>query len=278
MSNKNEDLVLRAAAPDHGPLAATSAGSEAAAIAKAHTSQEKASLARHGEKHAGYHIEMNQVWYSLHGHKTLGWPVYRTCYDGDDERWDTFKLKFRSLLLSAWQKCFPAEEAEERARFIDFPFWEDQARFEGASTAQLREHYKEYLNSSAPFEEQSLPVLTGEARQRFFDRWYVRYQFFLVADAAAIASVFNSPETPPRYLTEATPWINVVQVAWSEVEEKDDDEPDDGYEIVEGTDLFNVGVHRHSVQTLYPGLWTAIQYFDFQYWYERPPEVKWEEA
>lgn len=276
MSDNNEDLVPRPTAPDHGPLAWTSTASAAVAVAKAYGNQDQASLARHGEKHAGYHIETNQAWYSVHGHKTLGWPIYRTCYDGDDERWDTFKLKFRSLLLSAWQKYFPAEEAEERARFIDFPFWEDRARFGGASTAQLREHYKEYLNSSKPFKEQSLPVLTGEARQHFFDRWYVRYQFFLIADAAAIASVVDSPETPPPYLTEATPWINVVQVSWAGVE--GDDEPDDGYEIVDGTDLFNVGLHRHSVQTLYPGLWTGIQYVDLQYWYERPPGVKWEEA
>jgi hypothetical protein len=273
MSNKDEDLVLRPAETVHGFMGAISTESERQAKIKAY----EATIARHGGICSGAQIEMIQDWNLGNGLKTWGWPIYRTYYD-DDERWDTFKIRFRALLLETMKGDFPAEEAEERSKYINFPIREDRARFAGASTTQLRDHYLAYLNSNAPFEEQGLPVLTGEPREWFFAISRCCHKFFLIADAMAIASVLDAPEDLPGYLVEETPWINVVQVDWSLVEEQEDEcGPDDGYEIVEGLDLFNVGFHRHAVQTLYPSLWQAITTYDLQDWYERPPDVKWEE-
>jgi hypothetical protein len=237
---------------------------------------ENAATARHGPGNSGVDIETMQHWYHVrHGHKTWGWPIYRTHYACSPARWEFFQSKFRSLLLETMGDYFPAEEVAERSQYIEFPIWEDRERFEGATMAQLRAHYLEYRASNRPFEEQGLPTLTGQEREDFFADMYCRYRFFLVADAAAISSVVDAPGELPPWLDEKTPWINAVEVDWPPEESVDVER---GHVLVEGSEAFDVGFHRAAVQTLYPAHWAAIDTFDSRYWYVRPPGIRWEEA
>jgi hypothetical protein len=146
---------------------------------------------------------------------------------------------------------FPPEEVEERSKYLNFPIWVDQSRFEGASTAQLRTHYASYRASAAPSRELGLPNLLGKERQQFFWKSYGRYEWFLVADAAAINSIVGAPEKPSLGRKGTMSWINVVEVDWPLKEDEDDPEDaDEVHEKVEGMDAYNVGFHRAAVETL----------------------------
>jgi hypothetical protein len=152
---------------------------------------------RHGDNFAGYHTESKQDWYLEHGYKTWGWPIYRPCYD-DDAKWEVFKSRFEHFLLWDMSRCFPPEEADERSKYLNFPIWEDQSRFEGPSTAQLRTHYAKYRASAAPFRKLGHPNLSGGERQQFFWKSYGRYDWFLVADTAAINLSWVHPKGVPH--------------------------------------------------------------------------------
>lgn len=241
--------------------------------------RDRAIRVRHGGNTPGYQIETNQNWYLEHGHKTWGWPIYRTCYD-DDEKWKVFQTKFNRILLQDMRYYFPAEEAEQRSKYLNFPTWENRAEFEGATTAQLRAHYLGYLQSDAPFEEQGLVPGLGSKRDLFFRHTFCRYEYFLMADAASIASVVNAPDEPTLWLSENTPWINAVEVKWPPKDDPDD--PDDtpwdinrGHELIEGMDTYNVGFHRIAIESLYPSHWAQIDEgsFTFDEWYVRPPGI-----
>ena len=281
-----------------------SANAEKEATYEEWLAKDKAILERHNGKNAGYEIETTQNWFLEHGHKTWGWPIYRTCYD-DDKKWQTFRHKFDDLLLRTMRWHFSAEEVEARSKFLSFPTWKDRAQFEGATTAQLRAHYRKYLKSNAPFEEQGLtvtsqspmddahtarvranyrrysdqsdhvndqetPVLTKAERKAFLDGSYCRYEFFLFADAASIDSVVNGPYEPSLWLSEKTPWINAVEVDWPPGYDPNDPfdapwEPERGHELIEGMDTDNVGFHRIAIETLYPGHWAMISMGNFFY-------------
>ena len=61
-----------------------------------------------------------QIWTS-----DLGLADCRTC-DSNEEEWELFKSEFCKLLLKDMTAYFPDEaEAEERSKYLSFPFWGD---------------------------------------------------------------------------------------------------------------------------------------------------------
>ena len=49
-------------------------------------------------------------------------------------------------------------------------------------------------------------------------------------------------------------------------------EPADGYELIEGMDVYDVGFHRCAIDTLYPAHWQSTGNLP-DMWYTRPPDV-----
>jgi hypothetical protein len=229
---------------------------------------------KHGRSpNPGWLIEMLQDSLQLEGFTSWGWKVYRTCYDNEDD-WEIFKSEFKRFLWSDMRRHFDEVEAKEHMKYLNFPFWEDSTAFRNASTAQLRQHFHTYLASEQALKGCNIPRTTLERRTGWTFASLTAYEFFLVADAASIASVIKARNTTDEYLPERMAWVNVVKVDWPPPQSELDKEcKDDGYEpLVEGLSDYDVGVHRHSIQTLYPRHWHAT-YNEFDMWYMRPPEI-----
>jgi hypothetical protein len=241
--------------------------------ARAFREQEEALYKKHGRsQNPGYFIETLQDELLQIGFTNWGWTVYRTCYDNEDE-WAIFKAEFERLLLLDMRRYFDEKEVQERGKYLKFPFWEDAAEFGNASTAKLREHFQTYLSSDRPLKDRNVAYPTLEQRSGTIFTSFEAYNFFLVADAASIASVVRARNTTREFSPERMGWINVAEVDWPPRSDVDETDKDDGYEpLVEGLSDYNVGVHRHTIKTLYPQHWQAT-YNEFDMWYTRPPAV-----
>ena len=225
--------------------------------------RDKAILKRHGgARNAGYRIETWQNSNLQDGYKTRGWPVYRTCYENEDD-WEIFKSRFRQLLLSPMQYHFDDKEVEERSKYLSFPFWEDREFFENATTTKLRAHYREYLLTDAPLKTHGISPPDLRKRPAGLIQYITCYEFFLVADAASISSVVQAPMTLSLRYKNAVhhwqnpPWINVVEVDWPPRPEPNE-HPEDRWdslqdcEPVEGMRMEDVRFHRCAIETMYP--------------------------
>jgi len=164
------------------------------------------------------------------GHKIWGMVIYRCTY-GSNADWEECLRRIRKWAFSSFRPgC--GSDLLERLRLTVF---EDRSKFDGASTAAIREHFKQWAEN-APQEEQG----TGPGDSH-------RYRYCVYVDDEALKSVI---ESNPKSLDDG-----YVKLIWKDWVPNEDD--DGSYEPLEGCTKFDVG-------------WLMVGYQDIMVWMYPP--------
>jgi hypothetical protein len=179
-------------------------------------------------------------------HKKWSWVIYRTTY-GDDEKWARFEERFQeqvrreTIILDR-----PADEPIH-IKYLDFPVRSDEAKYNNATTAQLRADFKTWLDGDGALKEQEMtPDEKWKVESAF------RYKYFIRVDTEAMESVLKDDR--------GWGWVDLVQVNWPEDDEEAEEIAcEDGHPPLEGMATFNVRFIRAPVVKLYPDCWRCLE-------------------
>jgi hypothetical protein len=193
------------------------------------------------------------------GYKKWGWIIYRTVY-GDDEKWARFNERFQEQVRRETVILDRPSDEPIHIKFLDFPVRSDEAKYNNATTAQLRADFKKWLAEDGGLKEQEM---TAEEKWKIRDG--MRYRYFIRVDAEAMESVLKDDQG----------WVDLVQVEWPEDDEEAEELAcDDGYAPLEGMTTYKVGFMRVLVGELYPDCWTLLGSMSWKFFgVARPPEV-----
>jgi hypothetical protein len=111
-----------------------------------------------------------------------GWVFYRTTYK-DDEAWDIFKQKLNISVRSIVNLDPRSELNEAIFDKLEFVFMEDKAKFDGASKAELRAHFQEWVANNFSAENPG-----ADQKLLYDDEPVSRYRFFFEIDEDALRS------------------------------------------------------------------------------------------
>ncbi|KAI9823659.1 MAG: hypothetical protein M1826_007677 [Phylliscum demangeonii] len=195
------------------------------------------------------------------GHRTWGFVIYRCTYGRDDE-WTQFMDRLR---LEIRQRLESSNGLDMMDR-LQLTVVEDRSTWDGASTALVREHFKQWA-ATAPQQEQG----TGPGLSQ-------RYRYCVQMDAVALASILDDYDDKyEHYDDEADPattndgWVNLI---WKDWDPLPPDPRQTVEEPIEGCTLDDVGWMRVAYQDVMVGMYGYLRdYNDWYREYRRPPEV-----
>ncbi|KAJ5248570.1 hypothetical protein N7468_000021 [Penicillium chermesinum] len=199
------------------------------------------------------------------GFKTWGFVIYRCTYANNHD-WQ----KFLDLYYSE------AKSTLELYRGLDLlddfaPTVIEDPSFEGATTRELREHFKTWAQV-AVFREQNITAL--QASGSYFSTG--RYRFFIMVDQESLESVLNAPDRNKVGMA----FVRLVNAEW-EPQVLDEDEiealggPPEEFEPLEGCTLEDVGWMKIPFDE--PGVSGFVRMRDPNQWdryYSRPPKIQ----
>jgi hypothetical protein len=193
------------------------------------------------------------------GHKKWGWIIYRTTY-GDDEKWARFDERFQEQVRRETVILDRPSDEPTHVKYLDFPVRSDEAKYNNATTAQLRADFKEWLNGGGGLKEQEM---APEDKGMLTDA--LRYCYFIRVDREAMESVLKDDKG----------WVDLVQVDWPEDDEEAEEIAcNDGYPPLEGMTTYKVGFTRVPVVMLYPDCWTSLETMAWKvFGVSRPPKI-----
>jgi hypothetical protein len=154
---------------------------------------------------------------------------------------------------------------------------EDKETLDDASTAAVRDHFKEWC-MTAPQKEQ------GQANQMRSQR----YQFCIQVDDECINSILHEAPPPEQWDKDADGYVNLIWKYWHpfpsrlrEVSERREklggykrNHLDDGCEEIEGCKLQDVGWVKAGYQIVFVTLYALLrERGDWDVYYRRPDEA-----
>lgn len=188
------------------------------------------------------------------GHRKWGVVIYRCTYDSDSD-WQEFMKR----LYQQAEKTLQFYNGLDLMESLDLLVFDDPSISNDASTAAIRDHFKEWA-TTALYQEQN----TGPAQSQ-------RYRYCIQVDDYALKSVIShDPEMPSGI-------VNLIWKDW--VPTSDPREPME--EPIEGCTQVNVGWMIVSYESVIVSLYYHLR--DWNAWYveyRRPPEVadRWEQT
>jgi hypothetical protein len=199
--------------------------------------------------------------YHRTGYKKWGWVVYRTTY-GDNEKWARFEERFQEQIRRETVILDRPADEPIHIKYLDFPVRSDEAKYNNATTAQLRTDFKEWLDGDGPLKEQEMTL-----NEKGKVEGAMPYSYFIRVDTEAMESVLKDDT--------GRGCVDLVQVDWPEDDEEAEEVAcEDGHPPLEGMTTFKVGFVRVPVISLYPDCWGDLETMAWKvFGVARPPRV-----
>lgn len=132
-------------------------------------------------------------------HKKWGLLIYRCDYVSD-ETW----TKFVSNVRHEMDECFRILRADDLQETFELTTKADRQRLDGASVDQVRDIFKEWVQSDEAKAENN-----NQAHPTF---QFPRYTFCVHVDAGVLDSVVNRAPQPPAFDARQIAYVNLVQL------------------------------------------------------------------
>lgn len=192
------------------------------------------------------------------GFKKWGFVIYRCTYQNNTD-WENFMARF----VSAVPEYLEFYNGLDLLNTFTPTVLED-ASFEGATVATLREHFNQWAKTSLKEEQ-------GVAED--YRAYTGRYRFFIMVDQEAMDSVLSAPEDE-----DEAAFVRVVYAKWKpEIPNEEDiangdvSEPE---EPIEGCTQNDVGWMKMCWRWVeLPGFYKMRDWDDWEAYYVRPPEI-----
>ncbi|RDW74282.1 uncharacterized protein DSM5745_06944 [Aspergillus mulundensis] len=196
--------------------------------------------------------------------RSWGLVIYRCTYTSGSD-WDELMRRLR----------FCVTETLKQHNGLDLlgsfaPTVLEDARFDGASTSTVREHFKQWVVAACQ-EEQGVPWQDAQYAQS------PRYRYCLMVDQEAMRSVLDAEMDELMWVDEGA-YVRLIRREWPDSEDEDQDEelagaPSvlDDSEPIEGCAMDDVGWMR--VRADRAQIEAHVHMPDWRTQYRRPPEI-----
>ena len=198
------------------------------------------------------------------GHHTWGFVIYRTCYNNNThEDWAEFLKRLR------WRMEWTFDRYNGRDILDLFTLTvTDDRELDGASTATVREHFRQWCITAPQSEQQQSTTGGSEIRPGQSPR----YRFAIQVDAASLKSVVYDAPAPPVRDASKSGWVKLIDASWQAV--LPPETLQDFYEPIEGVVQDDVGWMKIPYQRVMSEYYVLGR--DRNFWpiyYRRPPFV-----
>jgi hypothetical protein len=230
------------------------------------------SLTTEGQHGGSNSAEYIRGYLEADKHQVWGWVIYRCTYESDEDWAKLMDIFHRSIKIKL-ERCGGLDLLDS----CHLTVIEDKDTLDDASTAVVREHFKQWC-MTAPQNEQ------GGANQMRSQR----YQFCVQVDDESINSILYEAPPPEKLDKEADGYVNLIWKYWHpdppelrEARERRKNqggyEPkylDDGCEEIEGCRLQDVEWLRAGYQVIFVRLYSSLrERGDWYVLYRRPGEA-----
>ncbi|RMZ89596.1 hypothetical protein DV736_g3180, partial [Chaetothyriales sp. CBS 134916] len=137
-------------------------------------------------------------------HRTWGFVIYRTTYDNDED-WVEFLKRLRIRM----EEEFDRFHGRDILELFTLTVIEDREHIDGASTAAIQEHFRQW-RMTAPQSEQQQDNTASEVGPGLSPR----YRYAIEVDTAALHSVVYDAPAPPDLDTTKLGWVKLIDVSW----------------------------------------------------------------
>lgn len=125
------------------------------------------------------------------GYKVWGWVIYRCTYESETD-WEAFITRIRFYIHDTLR----AYNSLDMLESLNYHVFDDQALFDGARPATVREHFAQWA-VTAPQQEQGTDAKQSQ-----------RYNYCIHVDKEALSSVISGPPPPENNLGKG--FVNLV--------------------------------------------------------------------
>lgn len=207
-----------------------------------------------------------------YGHRTWGYVIYRTTYGSDDE-WAEFLRRLRCSMETTFDRC----NGRDILDAFTLTVFSDPALFDGADTAFVRAHFRQWAESTFRVEQQ--PQLQGGGWADGPDEVTMhrspRYHFCVLVDEPALRSVVHDAPAPPALDITKKGWVKLVSKSWIPIEEDPRARPGwNVYEPIEGVTERDVGWMKVPYRSVMTDCYSGNEGLNgWRSEYCRPPKV-----
>lgn len=188
-----------------------------------------------------------------------GFVIYRCTYQ-NDSNWEDFMTRLYDSVKEQLNYYNGLDLLDSFAPTVI----EDPA-FTGATTAVLREHFKQWAPDAFQRENPDLPLDSLPALGSG------RYRFFIMVDQESLESVLNEPK--PKYNNRG--YVRLVQANWEPLWDDENLESEEQPEPLEGYTLEYVGWMKVVYDRVQISGFLALNHdIDWIDYYERPPAIQ----
>jgi len=194
-------------------------------------------------------------------HRTWGFVIYRTTY-GNDEDWAEFLKRLRLRM----EKAFDIFNGQNILDLFTLTVIGDREHLDGASTAAIRERFRQWC-TTAPQSEQQHGAVGAERRLMRSPR----YRYAIQVDATSLHSIVYDAPAPPEPDTTKQSWVKPIEASWQPISSE---RLLDSFEPIEGVTEKDVGWMKVPYQRVMNEYYVRGR--DLTWWatsYRRPPTV-----
>jgi hypothetical protein len=206
------------------------------------------------------HADQIETQLEEDGHRTWGFVIYRTTYTNDYE-WAEFLRRLRSRM----EHTFDDYNGRDILDLFTLTVIEDRQLLEGASTATVRDHFRQW-RATAPQLEQARDDDTASN----LITCSPRYRYAIQVDEASLRSIIYDAPVPPEIDLTKRGWVKLLDASWQPTLSE---RIRYSFEPIEGVTERNVGWMKIPYQN-------SDEYYvncrNLNYWitsYQRPPVV-----
>jgi len=196
----------------------------------------------------------------LPDYQKWGWAIYRTAF-GNDEKWEKCNSIIQHMVRPA-PEDWTDHPYHPHLKHLHFPVIDDP-KFEGATTVQLREHFKQWRREQLLLEPSVQWALSRNPKYLEQSIADIQYQLFIRVNQESMESIL-SPDPIGSF-----GWVDVVEWAWEEPPW----ERNGGWPDIEGLTCMDIGFRRISIDNLYPTYWVHWDLGLCSGAYQRPPDI-----
>ncbi|OCK74385.1 hypothetical protein K432DRAFT_310820 [Lepidopterella palustris CBS 459.81] len=195
------------------------------------------------------------------GHRTWGFVIYRTTYGNDDE-WQEFLARLRYRMEQHFEWC----NGLDVLGLFTLLVIEDPEQLDGASTATVRQRFREWRETAPQLEQRE----GDEDGREIGPGLSPRYRFAIQVDADSLRSVVHDAPAPPDEDATKRGWVKLIDASW---EPATDERFLNAFDPIEGVTEKDVGwmkIPYKNVDEYY------VRTRDRNYWptsYLRPPTI-----
>ena len=146
---------------------------------------------------------------------------------------------------------------------------EDRGHLDGASTATVREHFRQWCMTAPQSEQQQQGITGGEIGPGLSPR----YRYAVQVGAASLHSVVYDAPAPPTIDASKKGWVKLIDASWQPMS-PERERMWGLYEPIEGVTEKNIGWIKVPYQDVMDGSYSELR--DLNSWvtsYRRPPAV-----